>query len=608
MDGEPRRERKKSRRRAKAAMAEAQGAANEARGLTDLTGPSDATPGAARLPTSVPTPAATPSDEAPAPADAFEEGAAAEARRLVAAARSRTLAAAAAAARRARPAPESSVAKRVSALLGRSAGGGGGGLRVDATGPALRPTLVDRASCLALERWALANGVTQRDVFTLYARYAAHISATYNPGGARKRPNRISLAFFQDLFDHTAAEPASLMLLPAMFVKDALGLGPSDQGEVDFARFALAGYAFCSLSPLALVVRFFRLVLDSATCRPGELLALKPFEELVALLNTGIDAPTLALLREAFEKRTEATFEEIVRCCLNMPALLWPLFQFQRLVRRKMPFAPPAAGADGGATPRAAGARRRSFWDAHALPCCDPDADAALYDAVAVHPRDEALLAAVEDAEGAWRLCARRLVGFARLRELDGTAQSGDYWLCAAQLDDCEDLLARRRGGETSGGWARALDSSAAGAGRFLRDRLGGRLGAFFLTLALDERQLQPGSLRDALRTGARVPLRCADDAEPGGGLGEGAVHRAVWTRLFDATAGRDFFYHVPSGLSIFADPSELYEFGGAAGRLQGIFRAFHPCLHNTRLPPCLPVAAPRYEPAAHDRRRDEQT
>lgn len=442
------------------------------------------------------------------------------------------------------------------------------GYRVDETGPEFPASLMDRASYMQLQLWARTHNVSQLELYALYERYRSHLALKTHPDGSRKLPNRMSLLYFQDLFDHGMAEATSLVLLPLLFVKETHGLHkPVVNFEIDFVRFVIAGYAFARCSPAGLVLKFFRLLLDWHMCDEGVFVTLRPFETLVALIHGGVNRPLLVLFNEAFAKRSHVKFVEMVRACVAMPPLLYPLFLFQRQFQRKF--------------------FNRAFWKKHTLPCMDP-VEEDLFKHVLVPPAIERSLDAVRSFEDAWRLCARRLYGWVRMP----IGTPSEYFL-ALKCDDCRDLDDDPPD-----------DARAAVATAHLRQHFGFRVGKFVATLAFDQAALAPGALADTTWALFEEPLRCA--LEPGGVdvdptatvtmtprrrpvkewpnpvaedphilKGTNAfLHRKPadcfskgWTTLHDPQSSKDFYYHVASGESQWLDPQYDYRYGGFDGR-----------------------------------------
>ena len=173
------------------------------------------------------------------------------------------------------------------------------GYRVDDTGPEFPASLMDRASYMQLELWARTHNVTQEELYAVYEAYKAQLALKTHPDESRKLPNRISLLYFQDLFDHGMSEAASLVLLPTLFVKEMHGLQKAKVNyEIDFVRFIIAGYSFARCSPAGIVLKFFRLLLDyHMTENERVYVTVRPFEELVGLIHGGINRP----LSKSFE-------------------------------------------------------------------------------------------------------------------------------------------------------------------------------------------------------------------------------------------------------------------------------------------------------------------
>lgn len=442
------------------------------------------------------------------------------------------------------------------------------GYRVDETGPEFPASLMDRASFMQLSLWARTHNVTQPELYGLYETYRSHLAMKTHPDESRKLPNRVSLLYFQDLFDHGMSEAASLVLLPTLFVKETHGLAKAKVNfEIDFVRFVIAGYAFARCSPAGVVLKFFRLLLDYHMCNEQVYITLRPFEELVALIHGGINRPLLVLFHEAFGKRTHVRFVEMVRACVAMPPLLYPLFVFHRHFKRKF--------------------FNNHFWARHALPCMDPSEE-DLFTHLLIPPAMERSLDGARCLEDAWRLAARRVFGWVRMPMTDAS----EYWL-ELKCDDCRDL-----DDEPPDETVVAHHTAA------LRQHFGFRFGKFVATLAFDARPLAPGALPASTWALFEEPLRSC--LEPGGAdldctatttatprrrpvrewpnpVAEDPhvlkgpdsfyhkqpadVLRHGWTTLRDPQSGADFYYHAPTGESQWLDPRYDYLVSGWEGR-----------------------------------------
>ena len=145
------------------------------------------------------------------------------------------------------------------------------------------------------------------------------------------------------------------------------------------------------------------------------LVPLKPFEDLVSLMHGGTPKAHLHLFASLFGEKTHVRFPELVRACCACPVLLRPLRLFHLQLQRKFFWS--------------------EFWSRHQLPCLDP-ADEALFGCLMVAPSLERSLVNHSTLERSWRLTARRLLGWIRIRH---TKSSSSYWL-ELELDECRDL------------------------------------------------------------------------------------------------------------------------------------------------------------------------
>lgn len=264
------------------------------------------------------------------------------------------------------------------------------GHQVDLTAPPLPTALMDGASFSRLCGFAHRNDITQAELCGVYARYRLQFNARTHPDNSRKATKMLSLMYFQSTWDHTNLEPVSVILVPALFVRESHGLArPRVSNEIGLCRFVIAGYDFLRASPLGLLLKFFRLVLDYSLCAPYADIPVRAFEELVGLVHGSLNRALLGLMQEAFGSRRTVRFVDLVRVCVAFPPLLFPLFQFQRRMRLRM------FGA--------------SFWKRHAMPHLDPD-DEPVADILQVPPALERDLTDLgEVPAAAWRVAARRL-------------------------------------------------------------------------------------------------------------------------------------------------------------------------------------------------------
>lgn len=387
---------------------------------------------------------------------------------------------------------------------------------------ALPLSLVDRASDDLLRVFARTNEVTQAELLSVYANYRQQFTSAFHPDGSRKPTNCISMDYIQDQFNRTSLESASLIFIPMLFVQESHGLPsrPRINNEIDFTRFIVAGYAFLRLSPAALILKLFRLLLDFPMTMTNAEIPLRPFEQLVGLLHGGINKPLLALLREAFgvDQRC-ARFGDVVRVCLNMPPIALPVLLFQKRLR-SMLFG-------------------KAFWCRHAEPCLDP-AD-YLFDDLAIHPSLEVALDAIESAEAAWRLCARRLCAWAA----SPSSQYRCFW-SNAHLEKTNEA-----------GPSRA-------SANLLRDHMGYRLACFFETLANDDVSLAHSALRFALDGDTRLFLHI-DPATT-------SVANLDWSNCHDEKTNRDYFCCPALGVSTWEDPrSDILYAASPGGRLSAL-------------------------------------
>ena len=411
--------------------------------------------------------------------------------------------------------------------------------QVDETGPPFDSALMDRRAYQQLQLFSRKHGVTQKDLQLLWSQYQDEFESKSHPDGSRKPSLKLSMLYFQDLYDRTSTEAVSLVMVPLLFVKDAHGLPkPMNPNEIDFVRFVIAGYHFGAASPAGLVIIFFRLLLDYAACSSNAMIPLRPFEELVGLLHGGLNRPLLALMLEAFEDLSAVRFGDLVRSCVAMPLLLWPLFQFQRSFRRKF--------------------LGNEFWYHHALPCFDPFPEATFFDDLAIHPRFEIAIddvfldAPTGDTERCWRLIRRRLLA-------DILAQTPEQRQPPRPKNKERRKKKKKKNRKEKAKkncWrdltvqddAVLTATDLATVRTRLRDRHGDRVASFFLALSDD---LTVGSLRNALATDARLGV--LDDVLKSKDL---PTLLTDFRPIEDPASRRTFYHNAATGLSTWSNPN----------------------------------------------------
>ena len=132
-------------------------------------------------------------------------------------------------------------------------------------------------------------------------------------------------------------------------------------------------------------------------------------------MHGGTPKAHLHLFSSLFGDKTHVRFPELIRACCACPVLLRPLRLFHLQMQRKFFWC--------------------EFWSRHQLPCLDP-VEEALFGCLMVAPSLERSLVNHSTLERSWRLTARRLLGWIRIRT---TKTSSSYWL-DLELDECRDL------------------------------------------------------------------------------------------------------------------------------------------------------------------------
>ena len=224
------------------------------------------------------------------------------------------------------------------------------------------------------------------------------------------------------------------------------------------------------------------------------------------------------------------------------------------------------------------------FWSRHQLPCLDP-ADEALFGCLMVAPSLERSLVNHSTLEKSWRLTARRLLGWIRVR---ATKSSTTYWL-DLEMDECRDL-----DDETVLTDSIYIFETTT----LLRDMYGLRFGKLLADLLFDKKPFAIGALHAALWKAYDTPIRVpmvagGTDLNPSGETTATPRRRPVrewpapvpqdgddflrrrpadamtlgWEKFTDPATEREFHYHVASHTSQWLDPRHDYTFAGHDGR-----------------------------------------
>ena len=172
----------------------------------------------------------------------------------------------------------------------------------------------------------------------------------------------------------------------------------------------------------------------------------------------------LHLFSSLFGEKTHVRFPELIRACVACPVLLRPLRLFHLQLQRKFFWC--------------------EFWQRHQLPCLDP-VDEELFGCLMVAPSLERSLVNHATLEKSWRLTARRLLGWIRIRT---TKTSSSYWL-ELELDECRDL-----DDELTVTPIYVFETT-----NLLRDMYGLRFGKLLADLLFDTKSFAVGALLDAV-------------------------------------------------------------------------------------------------------------
>ena len=186
--------------------------------------------------------------------------------------------------------------------------------------------------------------------------------------------------------------------------------------------------------------------------------------------------------------------------------------------------------------------------------------------------------------EKSWRLTARRLLGWIRIRT---TKTSSSYWL-ELELDECRDL-----DDELTVTPIYVFETT-----NLLRDMYGLRFGKLLADLLFDNKSFAIGALHAALWKAYDTPIRVpmvagGTDLNPSGETTATPRRRPVrewpapvpqdgddflrrrpadamtlgWQKFTDPATDREFHYHVASHTSQWLDPRHDYTFAGHDGR-----------------------------------------
>ena len=180
-------------------------------------------------------------------------------------------------------------------------------------------------------------------------------------------------------------------------------------------------------------------------------------------MHGGTPKAHLHLFSSLFGDKTHVRFPELIRACCACPVLLRPLRLFHLQMQRKFFWC--------------------EFWSRHQLPCLDP-VEEALFGCLMVAPSLERSLVNHATLEKSWRLTARRLLGWIRIRT---TKSSSSYWL-ELELDECRDLE-----DELTVTPIYVFETT-----NLLRDMYGLRFGKLLADLLFDRKSFAVGALYDA--------------------------------------------------------------------------------------------------------------
>ena len=204
---------------------------------------------------------------------------------------------------------------------------------------------------------------------------------------------------------------------------------------------------------------------------------------LTVSIRTGTPKGHLHLFASLFGDKTHVRFPELVRACCACPVLLRPLRLFHLQLQRKFFWC--------------------EFWSRHQLPCLDP-ADEALFGCLMVAPSLERSLVNHSTLERSWRLTARRLLGWIRMRS---TKSSSSYWL-DLEMDECRDL-----DDDTVLTDSIYIFETT----NLLRDMYGLRFGKLLADLLFDTKSFAVGALHDAVWKLSFVSLPAIEPTRPPG-------------------------------------------------------------------------------------------
>ena len=199
-------------------------------------------------------------------------------------------------------------------------------------------------------------------------------------------------------------------------------------------------------------------------------------------MHGGTPKAHLHLFSSLFGEKTHIRFPELIRACVACPVLLRPLRLFHLQLQRKFFWC--------------------EFWSRHQLPCLDP-ADEALFGCLMVAPSLERSLVNHSTLEKSWRLTARRLLGWIRVRT---TKTSSTYWL-ELELDECRDL-----DDELTVTPIYVFETT-----NLLRDMYGLRFGKLLADLLFDRKSFAIGALYDAVWKLSFVGLPAVEPTRPRG-------------------------------------------------------------------------------------------
>ncbi|GMH58304.1 hypothetical protein TrST_g9603 [Triparma strigata] len=217
---------------------------------------------------------------------------------------------------------------------------------VDGTGRGLPiRAFPDAATRRTLLMYCSRNGITQKMLEQLYDSHKEVIEGRYHYDGTKKKWYDYSVDSSLDIFEGHRVEMIAFVVLSHAFFKEYPGLPPHDGKDhrgISFARYVIWSCEICRLKDYEMIDLFMKCLTQKPNIEPNYFMnegMLPPFFEAIHR-NFRSDKYLRYLVDELLPiKEGEdmgLTLTELIRYAYKYPVLLFPIFDFQKMWRRKM--------------------------------------------------------------------------------------------------------------------------------------------------------------------------------------------------------------------------------------------------------------------------------